>query len=340
MVSLPSLLAKFGEIGSGRVIIGSLAVLLSGLALSVPLYALINSFSNEPTQLPAVPVTPDSGLVPVGGNSLGAKTQDDEFLVLVDVSAARLNEANATLHISVQAPVNDISNTPAGQLPLSGRQYTLLVRGCGQSPCSSNGLVDMPYTSFVEETPAMVTFQTDVTLPLAGDPRQFPSDRYSLGTRLDVLRNDISVGQEQPMQLFVLDGGGPPDLEAGLIRPQVDPYELDLDLNRSQTIAAYVYVVALVPCVFAALIYQWIGSTARIRRLEMSGLYGALAAVGLTLLPLRAVLIPPEIQTVSLTRVDLILAAQLGLLAGIATKAHWEWALRPPPIRSGLHDEP
>jgi hypothetical protein len=104
--------------------------------------------------------------------------------------------------------------------------------------------------------------------------------------------------------------------------------DINMVISRSTLVAVYTYGVTAAPLVFAIVIGQLMLALVSKRYVEIATLYAGLAAAGLTVLPLRAALIPSDVPQTSLTRVDLILAYQLGLLAklaGIAAFAHWRW---------------
>jgi hypothetical protein len=172
-------------------------------------------------------------------------------------------------------------------------------------------------------------YQADVELPVVGQPRAFPNDWYWLTAYVAMFQPAGGAeGDGRCCLPFALDvTRGTEDLRMAIqLDTVVDDAFLPLELKaqRPWRIVFYTYVVAIVPpLILGGLLFWQLG---RRRRSEASPaphelLFG-MAAILLALLPLRQVLVPAEIQ--SLTRVDAAFAAIIMLLlwAAIAWSVH------------------
>lgn len=178
---------------------------------------------------------------------------------------------------------------------------------------------------------------------MTGDPKLFPSDRYVIqtGTRLVNAADQSTVERRE----YLGEPAGSSDLDVKLleIRQAGDERFVVAEMSRSALVSAFVYAIALTPLVFAAVIGHLLFGRDRIGPADQATLYLGLAASGLTLLPLRAVLVPGEVQTASLTIADLVLGTEFGLLALLAALAHWHHmrrARKPAPEPSSPDDRP
>jgi len=142
-----------------------------------------------------------------------------------------------------------------------------------------------------EEVPAV-----PITLEAWGDLRAFPNDRYAIAYFLSI--NDAGFSYPEVSVLTGLRLSGY-DISAS-----VDSLYLNFLLHREALQEVWVYVIAASPF-FLLVALVW----ASLKWRRDAGVMAIEAAVGLVaLLPLRQVLVPPELGT--FTRIDLLLGLE------------------------------
>jgi hypothetical protein len=154
-----------------------------------------------------------------------------------------------------------------------------------------------------------------VTLPLVGNSEDYPLDVYSLAAALDVTLplNVIYRSARRrsiytlPMQIVAVASS---DLRSFRIDAQTSGGELRLRLLRATRTRSFVVALLAIPLLLIAMLFRATASSRSPRGTEV--VVGA-AAVMLALLPIRAVLVPSDV--VSLTLVDYGLGIEVALLA-------------------------
>jgi hypothetical protein len=191
----------------------------------------------------------------------------------------------------------------------------------------------LPVECPTEEIAPRAPYQADVDLPVFGQPRAFPNDWYWLTAYVAMYQpSERAEGDGECCLPFALDvTRGTEDLRMAIEQGRVvdDAFlPLELEVRRPWRIVVYTYVVAIVPpLILCGLLFWQLG---RRRRSEASPaphelLFG-MAAILLALLPLRQVLVPAEIR--SLTRVDAAFATIIMLLLWAAIA----WTVLRPPV--------
>jgi hypothetical protein len=158
--------------------------------------------------------------------------------------------------------------------------------------------------------------ELQLTLDLAGDPADYPDDQYVLTAIVSISLppglNDLAQGRQtfSPPLAAVASAGLPFTIQRN-----------DFEQNGMLTVQIYrplstkllVWLVALAPLLLLAA-----GLIARGQR--PAALDFATAAALLAILPLRQVLVPPDVG--GFTRVDALLAAELVTFIAVAALAH------------------
>ena len=192
---------------------------------------------------------------------------------------------------------------------------------------------DLPVECPTDALHPRAPYQADVELPVFGQPRAFPNDWYWLTAYVAMFQPaGRAEGDGECCLPFALDvTRGTEDLRmaielGGVVDDAFLP--LELEVRRPWRIVVYTYVVAIAPpLILGGLLFWQLG---RRRRNEASPaphelLFG-MAAILLALLPLRQVLVPAEIR--SLTRVDAAFATIIMLLLWAAIA----WTVLRPPV--------
>lgn len=181
---------------------------------------------------------------------------------------------------------------------------------------------------------------TPYALPLAATPQHYPLDWYATSDVIDVGApegseptfaycpngHEVSVytcgfGVPTRVTVYAEPSLSQFHLQANLARSNrvVDQFLLTIKLARKTAIKLYVLFIALIPLIFGVLLMVMLVQ----RRSEPVGAEGiaAVAAVLLAILPIRLVLVPAEVHT--LTVVDYVLGLEMAILAAIACFSVW-----------------
>lgn len=171
-------------------------------------------------------------------------------------------------------------------------------------------------------TPGLRGIPEDVSraldISIAGGPSSFPSDRYAFDlTMYADIRDAVDrTGYFAPAKPVVDMSGLDPGLGAVVTGPNgKGNVHFQLEIARVPLITMYTYVVALVPICFALLFLHLLFINPASRMIPLADFLVALAATALAVLPLRTVLVPPDIQ--GLTRVDTLLGVGLLTLSAL-----------------------
>ena len=153
-------------------------------------------------------------------------------------------------------------------------------------------------------------------LPIKGNPASYPTDEYSLtlcaGLQIadssSLLPDVVFLVQAEPElqdhELFIKPMRGDSTKPTQLI---------SLLIERNGVQQAFSYAMALLPLVIMVAFFATVKSETD----TVSALTGA-AAIFLTILPLRQVLIPTEVSNVAgVTRVDYLLGLELSAMVGV-----------------------
>lgn len=357
LLRLPDVLPKTGwpriRAGVSRVgswlsplrIIEFVPIVVAATAVLLPLGAIADRANQFALQAPwsaqpavgGVPVDSSTGLPADAWPPLG------HFVILIEPVAAKPASNAATMRFTLMPPqklkTGEDDYQLTGELPKS---YTLYVTGCEQTICQSG--LPIPSSAFRSRGGGFepIEFATDLDVAMTGDPKLFPSDRYTVQTGTRLVNGDDQSTVEH--DLYVGGPVGSSDLDVSLPRTccvagtQRTVFAI---LSRSVFVSAFVYAIALTPLVFAVVIGHLLLGRDRIETADQATLYLGLAVAGLTLLPLRVVLLPGEVATASLTIADLVLGTEFGLLALLAALAHRQrmrQAPKPAPDPSSPND--
>jgi len=184
------------------------------------------------------------------------------------------------------------------------------------TPGSSTS-IPIPLRNFFAQDPfESREIAVPVEFRLHGQPDMYPGDWYWLESEVyielpDSLWVHEPAGDFQsvlPMQLFVAAGIEMADKDI-VVKQEEDPNgyfsTLDLMIRRDSRTRTYTYGMALLPTLLGLLLWHML-VVSRNRKEQSPGTFMLeAAAVMLAVMPLRAVLVPPDAQ--GLTRVDLIL---------------------------------
>ncbi len=171
-----------------------------------------------------------------------------------------------------------------------------------------------------------------ISFPVSGAVTSFPQDRYTTSVIAAVGLPDPIVyrtgGQDLrfiPVRLVATEDASLGDYDItyyiyGNWSPSSSP-SLQIRITRSDWSRAFIYGMALVP-LFVALVLAhlvWLRAT------KIDTMLGLLFGAVLTILPLRAVLVPAEIG--SATLIDSLLGSELMLLLLVGVAGYWRYIL-------------
>jgi hypothetical protein len=303
------------------------------LAIVLPMSALVNSVTFDANYTRTVAPLGTAMYLDGGPDSVvdlnDLITKDYRLgvsTVVLSLTALRPVEQTISLHIELYLAVK----LPPGHGATQG-SGTLSIQGCSRPPCTPDGFLRVPD----DFQPAHSTWEgalaTDVTVETNGEAKNFPSDSYQFQhSATELLYGTTAQGPTFiPQQAFAYIA--PQGLSDFQLVSVWAPHVVGMEVRRSTAVATYTYLVAFLPVVFALVIGQLVLSHMPQRPVDLATIYTGIAAASLTVLPLRATLIPTDIQALSLTRVDLALATEVGIFAGIAALAHARlvlWKLR------------
>lgn len=165
-----------------------------------------------------------------------------------------------------------------------------------------------------------------ITIPIAGYPRMYPADRYLGPIDFTLSTNNGEVGLARHLwpiimfpEWYVEPAAANLSWGIGRVRgvsasPDVHMNSEELVAQRPIGVELFVWVIVAIPLLLIILLglVLW-----HLRSGSVEGLVGV-GAVMLAILPIRAVLIPGEIT--SLTIVDFPLASEMALLAAVTPR--------------------
>jgi hypothetical protein len=167
-------------------------------------------------------------------------------------------------------------------------------------------------------------------LPVAGTPSAYPSESYGVdGTVAIVLPSNLvfAGGSDEPtdigavtVQAFTSKSLGGVNVIFASNNPSLNA-PFGIWISRDPVTILFVYCVALVPLFFAVITGHLWAYRARREEFPILPFIAALGTVIVTALPVRLVLVPPDV--VALTRVDLTLGTELMILLVVAALAYW-----------------
>jgi hypothetical protein len=166
----------------------------------------------------------------------------------------------------------------------------------------------------------------DLPLELSGDPQQYPSDIYRVSATVSLELPDGIEVKSLPSEFvhmvstsvqaaLALRGKDIYYIPQDTDTEEVDLRDLQFGIVRDFWSQTFIYSVLFTPLLLALVIGDLIRRMGLRRPESAAVVLIGLAAVLLTLLPLRAVLVPPDIP--DLTRVDRALTAELMLFLSI-----------------------
>ena len=313
-----------------------IALGLSGTAAGLPLYALAGGMLDSPVGYSSPAAPPDTPL-----NANGQPV----------VAEASINYYELHLVFTALDAVNEVVTASIDFIQARARPretVVLYVEGCSSDPCTHDGAITIHPEQYVVGGNT-ARYEASIRLPAGGDPRQYPFDTYGVSITIGVFPCDPQqCGFANPIPCLVIvnsgagHGASRNSLDINSFTTRVAAYEVSpewgvrvdhpvgiiVDIQRPAMLIVYVLAVVAIPLVFAVLISQSLALSNHDRPMETAVLYATLAAVGLTVLPLRAAVEPSDIAGTSLTRADLLLGSDLGLLATIAAFNHLRRRLR------------
>jgi hypothetical protein len=323
------------RIGLRTMLLATLALLLSALAFVLSLVTLVvSSLAPAPggSSGSLIEASPGGALFDATTGKPGGAVSGNHFDVRLEPLALKPSDGEALIRVIIHPPTNWDAQA------MAGRPYLLYFDECHRDPCSPDGHLQV-------QGDDVGTAAVALPVSMRGNAMMFPSDAYEVTASVgfDMLnKGTTSTDQRTYYDLQVVGPRSLADLRLSVADTRYADTEgvwgkgiptdvrlVDFLYTRNALTTGYVYAVAAAPLVFAIvlaqLIFRRIRSRPTVKPLELGTLYVGLAAAGLTILPLRSTLIPAEIQGSSLTRLDFILGAELGLLAFLAAAAHAKW---------------
>jgi hypothetical protein len=174
-------------------------------------------------------------------------------------------------------------------------------------------------------------------IALRGAPQDYPDDRYTATNSIGGIGVPFKFGWRDRESGEYLQGLPPvkvlveidPSMAGKRVEYAIrsDPNATTVEITRDGPTRAYVYAIAAVPFVLAILLGRvWLF---RAEGAPFQEVLVGLSAVLLTILPLRAVLVPPELS--GLTRMDYLLGVELLLLllVGVVQFLRSTWSSKP-----------
>jgi hypothetical protein len=180
-----------------------------------------------------------------------------------------------------------------------------------------------------------LTSTRELTLPSQVDLQVFPSERFA---------SQVFVTARLPAGVVAGAGDGPSYLtlhvhafiddnltgwafDVGTFSHAVDPEHMPwvaIRVRRTWFVQLYTYLLALSPIALIVVTLH-LGTRSRGTGATISSVVIPLAAATLTVLPLRAVLVPTDVS--GLTRVDMLLGLEFTMMMAAAVLVYW-WAAR------------
>lgn len=165
-------------------------------------------------------------------------------------------------------------------------------------------------------------------ISLVGDPDLYPDDTYRFGINIGASVQDSDVlraGTLQSEAVNHFDFGSIHGWTFRTVSTGKGGGELeDVIASRVQQTTTYVHVFALVPMAFFLLFVHLLFFNPTTRTAPLGDFLIALSASTLAILPLRAVLVPPQLQ--GITRADFFLGLGMVLLVALAM-VRYAWDL-------------
>ncbi len=191
-----------------------------------------------------------------------------------------------------------------------------------------------------------------VTIPMSGFPDLYPQDYYFgdfvlgwtvSGNVTHLVNGKAPTGADQDVYNF--EPGNVGEQMNVKVAPLLDgkgkPVQGDfhVSFHRTTQEQLYIYSVALIPLIFAFLFLHLLFFSQHFHHKVFEEFTEALIVAILAVLPLRAVLVPPELT--GLTRVDLVLGIGLVLIVGVAIGKYASeiWGSGDMGIAGGPHDD-
>jgi len=190
------------------------------------------------------------------------------------------------------------------------------------------------YPPFESSINPLLVYPASVNLPLEWDAEHYPNDSFILNMdamlQFPTHLTGPAGGLIGGLAVFQSGGGFTWDLPTTIVVVQPDDQtfpsmhvtisssyssSLVLHIERDGVIAWYTYAITAVPF-FLAVIIWWLFRFHPPKDDSPFGLVVGLAAAMFTIIPLRAVLIPSDVQ--GLTRVDILLGLSLSLFLVVA----------------------
>jgi hypothetical protein len=179
-----------------------------------------------------------------------------------------------------------------------------------------------PYYRYYEAT---IPFDIEAI----GDPGLYPNDRYLIDLTAWFFTPDgVNYGKPDKYSIesripFDIGVSLSPNMAGKVAKVYarganlvVDNYKyIGFEIYRDQSSQTYIYGMSVIPILLTLLLFHRLFFNKRLRGKPEDNLLLEVAAVFLAILPLRSVLVPPEIETT--TRVDYILAFSVTLLVSI-----------------------
>lgn len=162
-----------------------------------------------------------------------------------------------------------------------------------------------------------------VTIPVTSFANNYPDDQYKFGIffgGFDWPSNVYTDNNKEPRTEYEVNGGNvSKSYDITVTRnPTASKSQADRNLlvtfKRSTPTLIYIYVAACIPLILALIFFHLLFFSRHAESKRVEEYMEALIVTVVAVLPLRLVLVPPELT--SLTRVDLVLG--LGLIAIVA----------------------
>jgi hypothetical protein len=277
--------------------------ILPGESISINIPGESPSVNTFRIPAPGVP-----GKASVGITLLGLDTASNTIRARLAVSVdGRLAGHIKLLHDSRELPINASDSGQWMNLPA-----TLELVNCIVPACTTQYSVQIPLGDILPPGTPTSTFRSTIDLPDDANPAMYPQDKYvvNIFPRLILPANLVMPGNSifrinhgVSTSTNLTKGGGIADKNVVLL---TNPGGNMIVISRPWLDQALTCAVSVIPAVLGLLVFCLVlGGHKRVVGSDsgLTAIVGLLAA-WLTILPLRTVLVPAELASTPLTRVD------------------------------------
>jgi hypothetical protein len=314
------------------------AIFLICMAFILVLFSFVTNYGDSMIKEPYV--STDAPFAPPYGLVSTVQKDDNSSRAVLELQIQKHSLTDSTITLGVQLSVPDDLRTQLWVGGFEGHALTqkeieeqyptgfITIELVDTFQPSSSISIPVPLKAVIPmERSGMpkYVFTTTLNVPVFGQQNMYPSDWY-------FYNGFVSLSIPPPFSLHRLKGNFefniPVETKVGLgigmngerlivqqSPSRKNPYtdNVAFEILRDTQTRTYTYAMACVPIIFSAVLFHWFfwrGKRESIR----SSILEALAA-SLAVLPLRVVLVPPEVP--GLTRIDLILGFALAITLAV-----------------------